>query len=39
MNYLKQRHIPMAIATSSYRDILPTFKKLGLDDYIDDDRR
>ena len=36
MNYLKQRHIPMAIATSSYReDILPTFKKLGLDDYID----
>lgn len=36
MDYLKQRHIPMAIATSSYReDIYPTFKKLGLDNYID----
>lgn len=36
MDYLKKRHIPMAIATSSYReDIYPTFKKLGLDNYID----
>lgn len=36
MDYCKQRHIPMAIATSSYReDILPTFKNLGLDAYID----
>lgn len=36
MAYLKQRHIPMAIATSSHReDILPTFHKLGLDEYID----
>ena len=32
MDYCKQRHISMAIATSSYReDILPTFKNLGLD--------
>ncbi|MCO0861360.1 HAD family hydrolase [Staphylococcus pasteuri] len=36
MEYLKQRHIPMAIATSSHReDILPTFHKLGLDKYIE----
>lgn len=36
MAYLKQRHIPMAIATSSYKkDILPTVQKLGLDNYID----
>lgn len=37
MKYLKQRHIPMAIATSSYRkEILPTVEALGLDDYIDE---
>ncbi|RIN27362.1 HAD family hydrolase, partial [Staphylococcus succinus] len=36
MDYCKKRHIPMAIATSSYRkDILPTFKNLGLDAYIE----
>lgn len=36
MAYLKQRHIPMAIATSSYRaSIEPAFKQLALDDYID----
>ncbi|MBF7016397.1 HAD family hydrolase [Staphylococcus durrellii] len=36
MEYLKKRHIPMAIATSSYRtSIEPTFKKLGLENYID----
>ena len=35
MKYLKQRHIPMAIATSSYKkDIFPVFKSLGLDEYI-----
>lgn len=35
MAYLKQRHIPMAIATSSYKkDIMPTVQKLGLDEYI-----
>ncbi|BBK27478.1 HAD family hydrolase [Staphylococcus arlettae] len=36
MIFLKQHHIPMAIATSSYRaDIQPTFDKLGLEQYID----
>ncbi|PHK50285.1 HAD family hydrolase [Staphylococcus edaphicus] len=36
MDYCKQRHIPMAIATSSYReDIQPTFTNLGLGAYID----
>ena len=36
MKYCKQRHIPMAIATSSYRkDIEPTFKRLGLEQYMD----
>ncbi|MBE5660298.1 HAD family hydrolase [Staphylococcus sp. SS21] len=36
MAFLKQRHIPMAIATSSVKaEIMPTFKALGLDDYID----
>lgn len=36
MDFLKQRHVPMAIATSSKReDIMPTFKALGLDNYID----
>ena len=36
MKYLKQHHIPMAIATSSYREeILPTFNALGLDEFID----
>ncbi|MEJ7314532.1 HAD-IA family hydrolase, partial [Staphylococcus epidermidis] len=36
MQYCKKRHIPMAIATSSYReDIQPTFDSLGLDEYID----
>lgn len=36
MTYLKKHHIPMAIATSSYRtDIQPTFDKLGLAQYID----
>ncbi|MBO1198631.1 HAD family hydrolase [Staphylococcus simiae] len=36
MEFLKQRHIPMAIATSSNRkDIMPTFKALGLDNYIE----
>ena len=35
MIYLKKHHIPMAIATSSYRtDIQPTFDKLGLAQYI-----
>ena len=30
MRYLKQHHIPMAIATSSYRqDIMPTVHQLG----------
>lgn len=34
--YLKKRHIPMAIATSSYKkNIYPIFKQLGLDTYID----
>ncbi|MCG2498463.1 HAD-IA family hydrolase [Staphylococcus epidermidis] len=37
MQYLKKRHIPMAIATSSYKkNIYPIFKQLGLDTYIDD---
>ncbi|EHS03197.1 MULTISPECIES: HAD-IA family hydrolase [Staphylococcus] len=36
MQYLKKRHIPMAIATSSYKkNIYPIFKQLGLDTYID----
>ncbi|MCD0803176.1 HAD family hydrolase [Staphylococcus aureus] len=36
MAFLKQRHIPMAIATSSVKaEIMPTFKALGLDDYIE----
>ncbi len=36
MKYCKQRHIPMAIATSSYRkDIMPTFEQLGLESYIE----
>ena len=36
MKYLKTCHIPMDIATSSYRkNILPTFRQLGLDNYID----
>ncbi|MCG7338215.1 HAD family hydrolase [Staphylococcus sp. ACRSN] len=36
MKYCKQRHIPMAIATSSYRkDITPTFQRLGLGEYMD----
>lgn len=36
MEYLKQRHIPMAIATSSYRSsIEPAFKQLALQNYID----
>ncbi|MCE7784799.1 HAD family hydrolase [Staphylococcus xylosus] len=36
MEYCKKRHIPMAIATSSYReDIQPTFDSLGLNEYID----
>lgn len=36
MDYCKVRHIPMAIATSSFRnDIQPTFDQLGLDTYID----
>ncbi|AID42051.1 HAD-IA family hydrolase [Staphylococcus xylosus] len=36
MEYCKKRHIPMAIATSSYReDIQPTFDSLGLDEYIE----
>ena len=36
MKQLKQRHIPMAIATSSYRhDIQPAFDQLGLEDYIE----
>src|SRR5699024_5552039 len=36
MEYCKQRHIPMAIATSSYReDIQPAFDSLGLSHYID----
>ena len=35
MQQLKQRHIPMAIATSSVRQsILPTVEALGLHDYI-----
>lgn len=35
MQQLKQRHIPMAIATSSVRQkILPTIEALGLNDYI-----
>ena len=36
MRYLKQHHIPMAIATSSYRqDIMLTVHQLGLDAYVD----
>ena len=36
MKHLKKCHIPMAIVTSSYRkNILPTFRQLGLDNYID----
>ena len=36
MKYLKQRHIPMAIATSSYREeIMPTINALGIDEYVD----
>lgn len=36
MEYCKKHHIPMAIATSSFRnDIQPTFDRLGLDTYID----
>ncbi|RIP37420.1 HAD family hydrolase [Staphylococcus gallinarum] len=36
MKYCKQCHIPMAIATSSFReDIEPTFKHLGLEQYMD----
>ncbi|SCS70246.1 phosphatase phosphohexomutase [Staphylococcus caeli] len=36
MKYCKQRHIPMAIATSSYRkDIMPTFEQLELETFID----
>lgn len=36
MEYLKQRHIPMAIATSSYRSSIdPAFKQLALENYID----
>lgn len=36
MKYCKQRHIPMAIATSSYRsDIMPTFEQLGLATFIE----
>ncbi|UMT75364.1 HAD family hydrolase [Staphylococcus roterodami] len=36
MAFLKQRHIHMAIATISVKaEIMPTFKALGLDDYID----
>ncbi len=36
MAFLKQRHIPMAIATSSVKaERMPTFKALGLDDYIE----
>jgi HAD superfamily hydrolase (TIGR01509 family) len=36
MQYLKQRHIPMAIATSSYRSsIEPAFQQLALEKYID----
>lgn len=35
IKYLEQRHIPMAIATSSYKkDILPVVKSLGLDRYM-----
>lgn len=33
---MKQRHIPMAIATSSYREeIMPTINALGIDEYVD----
>ena len=36
MQYLKKRHIPMAITTSSYKkNIYPIFNQLGLDTYID----
>ncbi len=36
MDYCKKCHIPMAIATSSYRaDIKPAFESLGLSNYID----
>lgn len=36
MAFCKKRHIPMAIATSSYRkDIMPTFNQLNLDEYIE----
>jgi HAD superfamily hydrolase (TIGR01509 family) len=36
MAYLKQRHIPMAIATSSFRSsIEPAFKQLALENYVD----
>ena len=36
MKYLKQRHIPMAIATSSYREeIMPTINALGINEYVD----
>lgn len=35
VDFLYQRHIPMAIATSSFRrDIMPTLKNLGLEDQL-----